>query len=200
LSEEASAIGAVNTVVRSGDELVGYNTDAAGFLRALRALGFQPKGKSAVLLGAGGSAKAVAWALADAGVKRLTILNRSVTRASALARRIRSQGGPVVGVGPLASAREGDVVSGAALVVNCTSLGLDGRSLPPVAFSSTGESCLFYDLVYGTRATPFVRAARRAGRRAGDGLGMLLEQAGLAFRLWTGRPPPLEVMARALRG
>ena len=200
LVEDARAIGAVNTVVREGDELVGHNTDAAGFLRALRSLGFRPKGKSVVLLGAGGAARAVAWALADSGARHISILNRSIARASTLARKIRSQGGPSVEAGPFASARESEVVGAADLIVNCTSLGLDGKSLAPVAVETTGRSCLFYDLVYGTRTTPFVRAALHGGRRASDGVGMLLEQAGLAFRLWTGRKPPLEAMARALGG
>jgi shikimate dehydrogenase len=198
VSGEAAAIGAVNTVVRDGDDLVGHNTDAEGFLRALSKLGFRPRGKAVVLLGAGGSARAVAWALAGAHVRRLTILNRTVARASTLARKVGARGRRVE-AGSLASAEHPEVVGEADLIVNCTSLGLDGSGAPAVAIGLTRESCLFYDLVYGARPTPFVSAARRQRRRASDGLGMLLEQAGLALRLWTGRKPPLEVMERAAR-
>jgi len=197
LSPAAAAIGAVNTVVRDGEDLVGHNTDAEGFLRALAKLGFRPRGKAVVLLGAGGSARAAAWALVHSRVGRLTILNRNVARASALARKLSSPGR--VEAGPLAAAERPEVVGEADLIVNCTTLGLDGTSTPAVAIRLTRESCRFYDVVYGARPTPFVQAARRQRRRASDGLGMLVEQAGLAFRLWTRRKPPLDAMARALR-
>jgi shikimate dehydrogenase len=199
LSPAARAIGAVNTVVRRGSRLEGHNTDAEGFRRAIERLGFHPRRKCAVLLGAGGSARAVAWALAKRGIRSLTILNRSVARAKLVARAIRRQGGPAIEAGPLIAARRSDAVAAADLIVNCTSLGLDGRSAPPVAIADTRQDCLFFDLVYGSSPTPLVRAARRHGRRAADGLGMLLEQAGLAFELWTGREPPSDVMAKALR-
>ncbi|MBI2963183.1 MAG: shikimate dehydrogenase [Deltaproteobacteria bacterium] len=199
LAPAAREIGAVNTVVRENGRLVGHNTDAEGFRRAVRALGFRGRGRAAVLLGAGGSARAVAWALAGEGLRRMTILNRDVARASALARDVRAHGGPVVEVGPLDAAMAADTVGGADLIVNCTSLGLDGKSSPRVAIAATPDHCLFYDLVYGARPTPFLRSALRGGRRTGDGLGMLLEQAGLAFHIWTGRRAPLDVMRAALR-
>ncbi len=199
LSPAARAIGAVNTVVREGDELVGHNTDAEGFLRAVRKLGFRAKGKSVVLLGAGGSARAVAWALSQDGVRTITILNRDLGRAKALAEKARRRGGPSTLAGTLASANDPAIVGGAALVVNCTSIGLDGAGAVPVAYGLTPDGCLFYDLVYGKQPTPFVRDARRHRRPAADGRSMLLEQAGLAFSLWTGRSPDLARMARALR-
>ena len=199
LSPAARAIGAVNTVVLDGDDLVGHNTDAEGFLRAIRRLGFRGRGKSALLLGAGGSARAVAWALAEEGVRTLTILNRDITRAKQLAGKIRRQEGISTLAGSLACAEDPAIAGGAGIVVNCTSLGLDGVSSPRVAFRLTPATCLFYDLVYGRRPTPFVRAALRHGRKASDGRSMLLEQAGLAFSLWTGRKPPLELMERKLR-
>lgn len=198
LAPAAREIGAVNTVVRKKDDLVGHNTDAEGFRRAVRKLGFRGRGRSAVLLGAGGSARAVAWALGEEGIRRLTILNRNVARSSALARKIRAHGGPAVEVGALDAALEPETVGDADLIVNCTPLGLDGKSSPAVAIESTPDRCVFYDLVYGGRPTPFVRSALERGRRAGDGLGMLLEQAGLAFKIWTGRTAPLEVMKAAL--
>jgi shikimate dehydrogenase len=198
ISPEARAIGAVNTVVRRGSRLEGHNTDAEGFRRALAKLGFRPKGRAVVLLGAGGSARAAAWALAQGGVRSLTILNRSVERGTALARTIRRRYGLATGVAELRANVAIDALERADLIVNCTPLGLDGRTAPPIPIAVTPKHCLFYDLVYASGATPFVRAARRRKRRAADGLGMLLEQAGLAFELWTNRQAPLGLMNRAL--
>lgn len=196
VTPRARAIGAVNTVVRRGRALEGDNTDAEGFLRSLSRLRFRARGRSVVILGAGGSARAVVWALAGAGAARIRILNRTPRRALSVAALAR--GRATVEVGPLESAAEPAVVEGADLVVNCTSLGLDGRSAPSVAVEATPERCLFYDLVYGAAQTPFVRAARRRRRRAVDGKSMLVEQAAAAFRLWTGRRAPIETMSAAL--
>jgi shikimate dehydrogenase len=203
LSPAARAIRAVNTVVRQGDRLVGHNTDADGFRRTLRELGFRGAGKRAIVLGAGGSARAVCWALVQEGLKDITILNRDIARARSLAleiRRRRSPRGAAVrtAFGSLAEAGQAHRVNDADLVVNCTSLGLDGRGMPPITLQATPSDCLVYDLVYGAAATPLVREARRRRRTATDGLGMLLEQARLAFEIWTGREPPRRIMARAL--
>jgi len=198
LSPEARAIGAVNTVVRRGRRLEGYNTDAEGFLRAVRDMGFRPRGRHAVVLGAGGSARAVAHALVQSGIRRLTILNRHLARAAALLEGLDTRG-VAIDVGRLALADSPDGVFSADLIVNCTSLGLDGKTVPPFEIKSTRSGCLFYDLVYGPHPTPFVAAARRQGRTAENGERMLLEQARLAFRIWTGRAPRLAVMQKSLR-
>lgn len=197
ISERARRIGAVNTVYWETDELRGDNTDAEGFLRDLRRLGLLPKGKRAVLLGSGGSARAVAWALCEAGLAHLTIANRTRRRAAALAGSIRKAGGSATAL-PLSAAFDPDTLRSADLVVNATSLGLDGRAFPALPLGATPRGCLCYDLIYAAQPTSFVRLARRAGRPAADGRGMLLEQAGLAFHRWTGRRAPLDVMARAL--
>jgi shikimate dehydrogenase len=198
LSPTARTIGAVNTVVRRGDRLKGENTDGPGFLRAVARLGFRPRGKRAVLLGAGGSARAVAWALGAAGVSRLVVLNRSPRRAAALAASVRRGSGASVLVSGLDSPASDGVLQDADIVVNCTSLGLDGRTAPNVKIQATPRHCLFYDLVYRAGPTPLVSAARRCGRRAENGSGMLVEQAALGFRIWTGRVAPVATMRRAL--
>ncbi len=198
LSPAARTIGAVNTVVRRGDRLKGENTDGPGFLSAVAKLGFRARGKRAVLLGAGGSARAVAWALGRAGVSRLTILNRSPKRAAALAASVRRGCSASVLVSGFDSTGSAELLEEADIVVNCTSLGLDGRTAPPVEIAVTPRHCLFYDLVYRLGPTPLVSAARRRGRRAENGLGMLVEQAALAFRIWTGRAAPVATMRRAL--
>ena len=198
LSPTARAIGAVNTVVRRGDRLEGENTDGTGFLRAVSKLGFRGRGKHAVLLGAGGSARAVAWALGGAGISRLTILNRSSKPAAALAAHARRSCDASIVVSTLDSNGRAELLEDADIIVNCTSLGLDGRTAPPVEIAATPRHCLFYDLVYRSGPTPLVRAARRHGRRAENGLGMLVEQAALAFQAWTGRAAPVATMKRAL--
>jgi shikimate dehydrogenase len=198
LSPTAHKIGAVNTVVRRGGRLRGENTDASGFLRAVSRLGFRARAKRAVLLGAGGSARAVAWALGGAGIARLTILNRSPQRAVTLAARIRRGCATSVVAASLDAKGSPDFLEDADIVVNCTSLGLDGRTAPSVEIAATPRDCLFYDLVYRSEPTPLVRVARRGGRRAEDGLSMLVEQAAVAFRIWTGRAAPVATMRRAL--
>jgi shikimate dehydrogenase len=199
VSTAARQIGAVNTVVRRGQRLVGENTDAPGFLRALAELGFRPRGRRIVLIGAGGSARAAAWAVADAGCARLTILNRTPARAAALAKAVRGLRAGVVRSAALDLESSAEALVDAELVVNCTSIGLDGRIAPPIAVDRTPRDCLFYDLVYGAAPTPFVRLARSRRRRAADGSRMLLHQAALAFELWTGKPAPLTVMEKAYK-
>jgi shikimate dehydrogenase len=129
----------------------------------------------------------------------LTILNRHPKRAAVLANAVRRGCNASVLAADLASARSAHLLEGAELVVNCTSLGLDGRTSPDVEIAATPAHCLFYDLVYRSEPTPLVIAARRQGRRAENGLGMLLEQAALAFRIWTGRAAPFATMERALQ-
>jgi shikimate dehydrogenase len=199
LSPAARAIGAVNTVVHRGNRLRGENTDGEGFLRAVAKLGVRLRGKCVVLLGAGGSARAVARALGEAGIARLTILNRHLKRAATLASAVRRSCDASVFAAGLDSARRAELLEAADLVINCTSLGLDGRTSPDIEIAATPAHCLFYDIVYRSEPTPLVSAARRHGRRAENGLSMLVEQAALAFRILTGRAAPVEILGRALR-
>jgi shikimate dehydrogenase len=194
VTPEADRIGAVNTIVVRGGRLVGDNTDGRGFVASLRGRVRLP-GAHAVVVGAGGSARAVATALAAARVGRLTIVNRTIERADTLAARLS---GPVVEAGPLAWLHDAARLGDAALVVNTTSTGLQGAPIP-VRHAATPRGCLFVDLVYGARPTAFLAAAARAGRPTLDGAPMLLHQGALAFEAWTGRPAPLAVMAAALR-
>jgi len=199
LTPEARRIGAVNTIlVRRGGRLVGDNTDGRGFLRALgRAV--RVPGASVILVGAGGSARAVGTALATAGCARIAIANRTPARAEELARQLVELGRPLaVAVHPLAALRDPAVLAGARLVVNTTPLGLAGRTLA-VRHAATPPSCCFVDLGYGRRPSPWVVAARRAGRPATDGAAMLLHQGALALEAWLRRPAPLAAMASALR-
>jgi shikimate dehydrogenase len=193
LTPEAERIGAVNvlTFTRSG-RVLGDNTDGRGFLRALAGR-VRVRGAHAVVIGAGGSARAVASALAGAGCGRITIANRTRARGERLAARI---GGRTTAV-PLPALRRGDVLADADLVINATPLGLTNARLP-FRHAATPRRCLFVDLVYGG-PTPFLVAAARAGRRTLDGGHMLLHQGALAFERWTGMPAPRAAMANALR-
>jgi shikimate dehydrogenase len=197
VTPEASRIGAVNTIVfRRDGRIVGENTDGQGFLRALRGR-IRIRGARAVLVGAGGSARAVAVALARAGCASITIANRTLARAERLAERVASLGATAAAV-PLAALAGGSALAQATVVVNATPLGLAGRGIRVRAAASPAR-CLFVDLVYNRRPTPFLAAAHRAGRATLDGSPMLLHQGALAFTAWTGRPAPRAAMARALR-
>jgi len=199
LTPEAERIGAVNTLLFSPDgRLLGDNTDGAGFLAALRGR-IRLRGLRAVIIGAGGAARAVGAALCSAGCAVLTIANRTPAHGERLAERLAGLGtGTRLVAVPLATLGRGDALAGAALVVNATPLGLDGAR-PHLRYAATSKGCLFVDLVYGRRPTPFLAAAARARRPTLDGSHMLLHQGALAFEAWAGRPAPRGAMARALR-
>lgn len=192
LSDRARRCGSVNTLVRDGDAWLGDSTDGIGFLRDLRdRLGFDPRDRRVLLLGAGGAARAVAFALAEAGAGALLIANRSAERAAALADAL----------GPSAQAlawRDAGSADPCALVVNATSAGHDGHFDPPPL--PVAESTFCYDLSYGVAARPFLDWVRRAGVvHAHDGFGMLVEQAAESFALWHGRRPATAPVFGALR-
>jgi shikimate dehydrogenase len=191
ITAEARRIGAVNTVLFQRGRLVGDNTDGRGFLAALSGR-VRLSGAHAIVIGAGGSARAVVASLHAAGVRQLTIANRTVSKARDLASRYK---GTAV---PLDRLRDPDLLADAALVVNTTSVGLGDTTLG-VRTKATPRNSLFVDLVYGAKPTAFLAAAARAGRPTLDGAAMLLHQGALAFTAWTGRPAPLQAMADALR-
>ena len=209
LSPTALALQAVNTVVRRADVLEGHNTDGSGFVAAIRDdEGFDPEARRCLVLGAGGAARAVVKALADAGASQVVVVNRTPARAEAAAALAGDAG------------RVGTVqeVADAELIVNATPVGMartpsapaevlavDGTVIdtpgpdPAVAVDPAwlGAGQLVVDLVYDPPLTPLVEAARARGAAGVNGLGMLIHQAALAFRLWTGEDPPLAVMSAA---
>jgi shikimate dehydrogenase len=189
VSERAGLARAVNTLIL-GEKIFGDNTDGAGLLADLeKNLGKKVKGSHVLLLGAGGAAQGVAGALLEAGAAELVIANRDMGRAQALAARF--PGVKASGYGVLAA--------GFDIVVNATSAGLQGAA-PPLPAGVLGPGVLAYEMVYG-RDTPFLAAARAAGARACDGLGMLVEQAAESFFLWRGvRPATAPVLERLRRG
>ncbi len=192
---EARAIGAVNTVLHDGGRLLGTNTDGTGFLLSLtHDLGFAPADKAVLLLGAGGAARGIAFALLGAGVSRLIIANRTAGRAEALVTDCRTRH-PGLRVDRLGW----DDLAGCAphLLVNATTVGMgDGRS--PAALEAVGVREAVIDIVYHPRETPLLGEARRLGLACTNGIGMLLYQGAAAFQFWTNREPPVETMRAAL--
>ncbi len=194
LDPTARAMGVVNTVVIRQRRMIGYNTDGVGFSMALKELGWRSHAARAVILGAGGAARAVAWELARVPGSRLTIANRHVARAHTLARWVARQH-PRTRV--RAVALSDLLLEDTDLVVNATTVGLrasDGLLIDPAQLR---RGALVYDLIYH-HETPLVRAARRRGCVAANGLSMLLYQGAQSLRLWLHRPPPIQVMRRAL--
>ena len=189
-SEDAERLAAVNTLVVGPDGLAGHNTDAPGFDRFLRRdAGFDPEGRTALIFGAGGAARACALALARGGLARLTVALRDAVRVRGLERSIE-------GLGTEVSVTGFDEAGSVAvdLVVNATPLGAHGEELP---LPPLHADLLVVDLLYRPSVTPMQTAARAAGVAAFGGLGLLLHQAALSFELWTGQPPPLAVMSAA---
>jgi shikimate dehydrogenase len=200
LREDARLIGAVNTIENRRGALVGHNTDAQGFLRALKEeADFDPRGKTALVLGAGGAARAVAVALAGAGVNSLVIANRTLERARALVESLRFilPSAEAVALHPESLAL---VAPRSQLIVNCTSLGMrggTGQGETPIGADLIPSHALVYDLVYNPRETPLLREAARAGARVLGGLPMLVYQGAAAFEMWTGKDAPVKVMFEA---
>lgn len=200
IARDAAVIGAVNTVRREGDRLIGENTDGKGFLHGVRAdAGVDPKGKRAVVLGAGGAARAIATELAMAGVSDLLVVNRSAERARAMADDLAAKL-----AAPIRWQQwEGvfRVPDDADLLVNATSIGLypDVDAMPPVDLAGAKADLLVSDAVFNPPETRLLAAARKRGLPVLDGLSMLVYQGVIGFRLWTEQDPPADVMKDALR-
>jgi shikimate dehydrogenase len=194
MSDAARAIGAVNTIVVQPDGLIGHNTDGDGFLAALREGHFEPAGRRALVLGAGGAARAVVYGLLQAGCA-IAIHNRTPKRAARLVCALRDMGFEAAAAGALS---ELDLAS-FDLLVNSTSVGMwpemEGSSWPDTL--PLPAKWTVFDLVYNPPETRLLARARAAGLQAIGGLGMLVHQGALAFEMWTGCVPPLDVMRRA---
>jgi shikimate 5-dehydrogenase len=202
VSERAKAIGAVNTVVNRDGTLFGDSTDGPGFLRALATEGVTVEpGSRVVVLGAGGSARAVVYALADAGAD-VTVANRSRGRAEALAAEFGHLPGRIY-VTDLTEAGIGEALTdGARVLVNTTSVGMhpNEAEMPPVPADALTPALLVSDLIYNPSETRLLALARSRGCRVQNGVEMLVHQGALAFSLWTGvEEPPVDVMREAVR-
>ena len=194
----AKQIGAVNTIVLRNRKLYGYNTDGPGFMLSLRKdAHFEPLGKKAVVLGAGGAAAAVAMTLAGAGLRRLVIANRDKRRAEGLSQRVQKffdREALAVGLDEVRALywliRESD------LLVNATSVGLNPKDRLNLNPNSFHPKLLVFDVV--SQETALVKAARKKGLKAIDGVGMLVSQGARSFEIFTGKRAPFRVMKTAV--
>ena len=191
LSEEARLIGAVNTVVNREGTLIGYNTDGKGFFKSLPS--FKISGKRMVLLGAGGAAKAIlAQAILD-GVGQVSVFVRSasIEKTRPYLEKLQNETGFKVDLFALEDVSELQArITDSDLLVNATSVGMDGVSLPISASILLPEKLLVADVIYQPFETPFLKWARNQGNQSINGLGMLLYQAAEAFEIWTGKEMP----------
>jgi shikimate dehydrogenase len=190
----ARRIGAVNTIVVDGDgALEGRNTDAYGFIASLRAAqpGWSARRGPAVLVGAGGSARALVVALLDDGAPEIRLVNRTRERAEALA----SEFGKLIR--PIAWTERGEALGDATLLVNTTSQGMTGEAPLDLPLDRLPLAAIVNDIVYAPVETPLLAAARRRGNPTVDGLGMLLHQARPGFAAWFGVEPEVTAELRA---
>jgi len=197
IAESASLMGAVNCIVRRGNELVGENTDGKGFVQSLRGKA-DPAGKRVVILGAGGAARAIGVELALAGVKSLVVVNRNPDRGRELAELLRTR----TKVATEFSRWEGDykIPEDADVLVNATSIGLfpDVQARIPLDASTIATRMVVADVIPNPPDTRLLREARARGCAVLDGLGMLVNQGVIGFKYWTGIDAEPSVMRRAL--
>jgi shikimate dehydrogenase len=200
IAPDAAIIGAVNTVRREGDRMIGENTDGKGFLRGVRNdAGMEPRGKRAVVLGAGGAARAIVTELALAGASDVLVVNRSIKRGEQMVADLRAKTKAQIRF----QAWQGTYLApeDADLLVNATSIGLypDVDAMPPVDLSGAHPGLLVCDAVFNPPETRLLAAARLRGLPVLDGLAMLVYQGVIGFQLWTGLDAPEPVMKQALR-
>jgi len=200
IDDSARAIGAVNTVKVVGANghsplLVGYNTDGLGFLHSLREdLKFDPKGKNIFIIGAGGAARAIAWALAKSGVKSIMVVDKIKEKAEELANTV-SFASDVKSID--CDDNWASCVKDADLLVNASPIGMKDTDPSPIDVKSLHKQLVVFDLIYN-KHTKLVKSAKLKGLKACGGFGMLLYQGAEAFQIWTLKKAPVEIMRNAL--
>jgi shikimate dehydrogenase len=191
LGPEAQTVGAVNTVSHKAGALIGWNTDRSGFSQALEEAGYSPRGRSALVLGAGGAARACVDVLRSTAA-RVWVASPDLDQARALCRELAVPAGGPTPLGSLSL-----LVKKVELIVNATPVGGDGKSVPfPVEWITPAQ--FVFDLLYHPALTPLIAGAREHGGRAINGLSMLLFQALAAFEIWVGQPAPEAAMRASL--
>ncbi len=197
LSSEARLSGAVNTVVNINGKLTGHNTDGLGFMRSWVMAGFIPKSKKVVRLGAGGAARGIAFSLALEGVSSITIANRSMGRSTKLMSDLNQEFPDLSDVCSLITDEVSEVVRGADLIVQATSMGMlnhPNQFDSPLSFGNNSIPALAYELVYNPPETPFMKEAEKVCLAVMSGLHMLVFQGAIAFELWFGKTAPVDAM------
>jgi len=203
----ATGIGAINTIVNRDGRLYGYNTDAPGFITALKendAYPFDCTGKQAVIIGTGGAARAAAVGLLEKGIGEMMLLGRTEAHLENVIRHLSTLSVKIHRTAPIRGALFGypvirEILSKADLVVNATPIGLkvDDSKLP-IDVDVLPITALVMDMIFNPPLTPLLQTARAHGCQVLNGLSMLLYQGALAFELWTGCPAPIEIMQKAI--
>ncbi len=197
VTDDALAIGAVNTIEVRNGMLVGHNTDGRGFLRSLEEdARFRPRGRTFAIVGAGGAARAVGCSLALAGAKKVLFYDVDAKKAQKLVRDLGKSVGPRVAA--LDSSVVAEQASRSDCLINATPLGLRPDDPLPISKQVISQGQIVCDLVYNPKNTELLQAARARGAKTLSGIGMLLYQGVIAFEIWTGRKAPVAVMQKAL--
>ncbi|WP_304620806.1 shikimate dehydrogenase [Paracoccus sediminilitoris] len=197
LGTSARIIGAVNTVVRDGDRLIGENTDGRGFVKALQQV-CDPMGKTVVLFGAGGAARAVGVEMALAGAARITVVNRSPDRGQTVVDLLNDQTDARADYAPWQGSFR--IPQGTDIVIHATSVGLypDVDAMPDIDLDSITPDMVVADGIHNPPLTRLLKAAQDKGCKTADGLGMLVQQGVIGIRYWTGKDADPAVMRQAL--
>ena len=200
LSEEARMIGAVNTITVSGDSLVGHNTDGQGFIDSLNECGQSVNGRSILMLGAGGAARAVVFSLAKGGAGSIIIANRTISKGESLKEQVSKY---FSAINITFTGMEHDdlksVINNVDMVINTTSIGLMRGDPSPVPRELLHKDLFVCDLIYNPPDTELIRYAKELCKGHMNGSGMLIFQGAASFKLWTGIEPPIHVMRQALQ-
>ncbi|MGD2077403.1 MAG: shikimate dehydrogenase [Chloroflexota bacterium] len=199
VSGDARLMGAVNTVRRDGDRLIGENTDGKGFLVSLREEAqVDPAGKNVVVLGAGGAARAITVELALAGAAEITVVNRSVARGVGLVDLLNQETQTTAIFRPWQGVYS--IPGGTDVLINATSIGLypDVTAKPRIEYADISPTMIVCDVIPNPPRTPFLALAEARGAKILDGLGMLVAQGAIGFKMWTGYEAPVDVMRQAL--
>lgn len=201
ISKEAGIIGAVNTIVNDNGRLIGYNTDGQGFLQSMRVeAGTDPAGKKVTLIGAGGAARSVAVQLALAGAREMALFDIVAERPQSIQKVISENTSCTAYAATLESGTLKEHLANTDILINATPIGMYPKAeVPPVvAPELISAAMLVCDLVYNPLETTLIRVAGEKGAKTLPGLGMLVYQGALAFKLWTGQEPPVDQMREAI--
>lgn len=197
VDEDAEFLGAVNTVKNEDGQLTGYNTDADGFLQSLIEEGIELKGKRITMFGAGGAARAVGYAVLKGGAKFLNVVNRNFSKGKVVGELLGKRGNVLVF--PLRENTVATLLKDTDIVINTTSVGMKPDDPPLFDYSLIPEGLTVVDIIYNPAETPLLKAAKEKGCKTVNGLGMLIHQGAIAFKIWTGKEAPVEVMKKILK-
>ncbi|MEG0585161.1 MAG: shikimate dehydrogenase [Christensenellaceae bacterium] len=196
LAKSAELIGAINTVVRENDSLVGYNTDGAGFVRGIKSQGIELRGKEIAVMGAGGASRAICVECALAGCKKISVINRNIQRGTELVELLNhktdAQAVYIKWAGTVH-------IPQCDILINATNIGLyPDCNVPDIDYEDITPQMIVQDIIPNPALTPFLKKAKQKGAVIFDGLSMLVYQGEIAFKLWTGKTPNIKTMKKAL--